>query len=258
VSVLNGEGKVPILFSSTSISVGALTHTAYLARPDLTGEWPTIVLVPSAWGVTGAMKYLVRRLAREGFAVICPDLYQGAAPARSVPKEHAVQMSLEPPPARVRRDLEHTVRFITNPTCFWSSAEDGFGVVGFGVGGLGAVDVATTHPGVPLAMVGVPLSPQAVQRDEEAEPVQVHAGVAASLALVIGPVLGIYGQEGGAASRDEIMEARQRAPHAEWVLHDGAGADFFDDDHPGFDLTAQVDTIERLSRFFEKHLPESR
>ena len=39
MSVLKGEGKVPILFGTTSVARGPLTHTAYLARPDLAGEW---------------------------------------------------------------------------------------------------------------------------------------------------------------------------------------------------------------------------
>lgn len=257
MSVLKGEGKVPILFSSTSISVGSLTHTAYLARPDLTGEWPTIVIVPSAWGVTGAMKYLTRRLARQGFAAISPDLYVGSAPDRSMPKADAVQATLELPRARVSRDLDHIVRFITNPTGFWSSAEAGFGVVGFGIGGFGAADIAVSHPGSPLAIVGTPLSPRVIRAEDE-EATQVDTGVEATLSHVTGPLLGVYGREDEAVSIDEIMAARQLAPHGEWVLHDGVGADFFDDDHPGFDLTAQADTIDRLSDFFEKNLPAPR
>ncbi len=258
MSVLKGEGKVPILFGSTSISVGSLTHTAYLARPDLSGEWPTIVVVPSAWGVTGAMKYLNRRIARQGFAAVCPDLYAGAAPDRSTPREASVRAALELSPAMVRRDLDHIVRFITNPTGFWSNAEDGFGVVGFGIGGLGAVDIVTDHPGSPLAIVGAPLAAQSVPSVEEAEPAPVHAGVAASLAQLTGPLLGIYGREDDAVSIDEIMGARQLAPHGEWVLYEGVGADFYDDDHPGFDLPGQVDTITRLTDFFEKHLSVGR
>ena len=69
MSVLKGEGKVPILFGSTSIAVGTLTHRGYLARPGLAGEWPTIIVVPSEWGVTSAMKDVCRRLARHETAL---------------------------------------------------------------------------------------------------------------------------------------------------------------------------------------------
>jgi carboxymethylenebutenolidase len=200
------------------------------------------------------MKYLTRRIARQGFAAICPDLYAGAAPDRSASREASVRAALALSPARVRRDLGHIVRFITNPTGFWSNAEDGFGVVGFGIGGRGAVDVATDHPGSPLAIVGAPLAAQSVPSAEEVEPAPVHVGVATALAQVTGPLLGIYGREDDLVSIDEVMAARQLAPHGEWVLYEGVGADFYDDDHPGFDLPAQADTITRLTDFFEKHL----
>ena len=112
MSVLKGEGIVPILFGSTSISVGSLTHTGYLARPDLAGEWPTVVVIPSAWGVTGAMKDVTRRLARQGFAAICPDLFAGNRPGRSAPRSEAIRLTRAMSEARVRRG---PWGFILNP-----------------------------------------------------------------------------------------------------------------------------------------------
>lgn len=258
MSVLKGEGKVPILFASTSISVGSLTHGAYLARPDLEGEWPTIVVVPSAWGVTGAMKDLTRRLARQGFAAICPDLFAGSRPARSAEKSDAVRATLALPAAQVRRDLDHVVRFITNPTGFWSSAEHGFGIVGFGLGGYGAAELAQAYPGSPLAIVGTDLELSMPEDPAYNEPETAASPPAFAdwLERVVGPLLVIYGREDESAPIDDVLALRRAAPHGEWVLYEGVGGDFFDDDHPGFDRTAQVDAIERLSEFFGKHLPE--
>ena len=89
MSVLKGEGKVPILFGSSSIAAGSVIHRGYLARPDLTGEWPTIIVLAGAWGVTSSIKDICRRLARHGFAVVAPDLYVGAAPPRSADADEA-------------------------------------------------------------------------------------------------------------------------------------------------------------------------
>ena len=90
MSVLKGEGTHPILFGSTSIAVGTRIQGGYLARPDLTGEWPTIVVVASEWGVTSSTKDLCRKMARRGFAAIAPDLYRGRAPQRSAGASEAV------------------------------------------------------------------------------------------------------------------------------------------------------------------------
>lgn len=259
MSVLKGEGKVPILFGSTSISVGSLTHGAYLARPDLEGEWPTIVVVPSAWGVTGAMKYLTRRLARQGFAAICPDLFSGSRPTRSVAKSEAVRATLALPATQVRRDLDHIVRFITNPTGFWSSAEHGFGIVGFGLGGYGAAGLAESYPGSPLAIVGTELEMTLPEdpADDDAETGASPPPFGEWLGRLGGPLLVIYGREDASAPVEDVLALREAAPHGEWVLYEGVGGDFFDDDHPGFDNGAQVDSIDRLSEFFGKHLPET-
>jgi carboxymethylenebutenolidase len=239
MSVLKGEGRVPILFGSTSISVGPKTLGGYLARPDLTGEWPTVLVVPSVWGVTSSVKDLCRRLARRGLAAIAPDFHRGGAPDQRVDHETAAKLAAMLPMARAAADLGDVVEYIANPAGFWSSAEHGFAVLGAGQGGTLAVDVAVAHGAQAVGLVAAPL-------DE---------AVAHGLGAFPGGVLGLYGRDDEVVAIDGVLAARSDLPHAEIVVYEGVGHDFIDDLRPTFDQQAATDAIERLSIFFVKHLP---
>ena len=234
MSVLKGEGKVPILFGAKSVVSGALTHETYLARPDLTGEWPTVVLVPPAWGLTSSVKDIARRLARHGVAVVAVDLHRGKAPRRATAREEAEAAFEAIPASRVQRLIDDVVDYIVNPAGFWSSAEHGFAVMGMGRGGGHAITAAAAHDAA-LVLAAASLE-------------------VASLAAVTGPVLGIYGREDEVVPLEVVMEARAAAPHAEWVLYERLGHDFMDDHAEGFDLEAYADAVERIAAFCEKHL----
>lgn len=245
MSVLKGEGTHPILFGSTSIVSGPVTHRGYLARPDLAGEWPTVIVVPSAWGVTSATKDVCRRLARLGLAVVAVDPYRGQGPDRAATPEEAMAAAESVSAARVSGDIDAIVDFISNPAGFWSSAERGFGIVGFGVGGGSATAAAVRNNAAALALVSAPLI----------DDVDGSGGTIEEFVGLVCPLIGIYGKADDAVPIADIMEARAAAPQAEWVLYDDVGADFIDDYLPSFDLGAHRDAIERLHGFFEKHLP---
>ena len=235
--MLEGEGKVPILFGVKSVVSGALTHETYLARPDLTGEWPTIVLVPSGWGVTSSVKDIARRLARQAFAVVLVDLYRGEPVPRGASGAEAEAALEEVPGSRVRRDLTDVIRYIENRAGFWSNAEDGYAMMGIGGG--------VFHAAAAAAATGAAL-------------VAVSGAIPDHLSEVTGPILGIFGKDDDRVPLDDIMAARAAVPHAEWVLYDGVGGEFLDDHRDGFDAEAHQDALERISVFCEKNLPPAR
>lgn len=243
MSVLKGEGKFPILFGSTSIAVGPVTHTGYLARPDLSGEWPTVVLVPSAHGVTSNVKDLARRLARQGFAAVAPDLYRGRAPRRFADDDEARAAFGALGERRPVADLEAIAGFIRNPAGFWSNAELGAGL--FLVGEGAGVGLAAARAFGPAAVA-------------MAYPVGVSALADRLRAIGSAPLLGLAGRDDELVPVDDVMAARAAAPHAEWVLYDGVGHAFLDDSREAYDRETAMDALERVSDFFEKHLPPQR
>jgi carboxymethylenebutenolidase len=226
--------------------VGTRTHHGYLARPDLTGEWPTVIVVGSEWGVTSAVKDLCRRLARHGFATVAPDLFGGSGPARASSEDEALAAFTALSPRRIMSDLDDFVDFVRNPSGFWSSAEGGFGIVGLSAGGRSAAGTAAKHDDAALALVGAALD------DPEA-----GDSLSKMLVDVVGPVLGLAGRDDPRSPVDKVHGARNVAPHAEWVLYEDVGAHFIDDSRETYDPAAHVDTVERLVAFFEKHLPRA-
>lgn len=251
MSVLKGEGKVPILFGSTSIAAGSVIHGGYLARPDLAGEWPTILVMSSAWGVTSSTKDICRRLARQGFAAVAPDLYVGAAPSRSAPLELAERVAAHVSGRRTGAIIEDIVEFVQNPAGYWSNAERGYGILSVGSGARPAIAAATSADVASLAMVSPSLVIPALY--EESVPVDTTD----SLSAVTAPILAISGGSDDANSADRVERSRAAAPHAEWIVYDGLGADFVDDYSDGFDQPAFADAMDRLNAFFEKTLPEA-
>ncbi len=236
MSVLKGEGRVPILFGTSSVARGPVTHTAYLARPDLSGEWPTIIVVPSAWGVTSAVKDICRRLARQGFAVIAPDPFADSPPSRSLDADEALAWYADLGDRSFANLIDDVVRVVTNQAGFWSSAERGFGLLGLGPGGRHAVLAAERGVGSALGLLGAAL------------------GVIDD-ASVTQPLLAVHGRDDERAPVDEVMAFRDRAPHGEFVLYEGVGRDFYDDYLDAYHPGAAADALERLVAFFEKELP---
>lgn len=244
MSVLKGEGRVPILFGTASIPAGPLIHTAYLSRPDLTGEWPTIVVVPSIWGLTSSTKDIARRLARQGFAVLVPALYRADPPSRSGSADEASVAYASLGSAAVEAVLDDVAGFITNPSGFWSSAERGFGLLGLGAGAAHALRAAASGMGVALAVVGA----SAVLTSTGDEIVELGRALTC-------PLLVVASRRDPEETAGGVLGLREAAPHGEFALYEGVADDFIDDYSESYDPMAAADALERLAAFFLKELP---
>lgn len=239
MSVLKGEGTVEILFGSTSIPSGSRTLNAYLSRPDREGEWPTVVLLPGAWGITSPIRDVCRRLARHGIAVIAPDLFRGRPPSRDTSEEEAIAARRAIAPAQVRRDLTIVFDFITNRSGFWSNAEDGFGIIGTGEDGPLGAELANRQRGVAaLALL-----------DSRAD--------ADVLGEVRVPMLGLSGRDDPSVPVEEVLVTRELVPHLEWAVY-RTDSGFWDDSLERYDGEAAADALARLVAFFAAQLPEVR
>lgn len=126
MSVLKGEGTTVMLYGSTNVSTGSRSFAGYLARPDLKGEWPTVVVVAPTDGAASSVKAICRHIARHGIAAVAPE----------------------------PGGMDPYIGFITNPAGHWSNAEYGFGVLALGNGSESAIaEAAASDLVVVLALV---------------------------------------------------------------------------------------------------------
>ena len=218
MSILKGEGTYTILYGSADIHDGLRSDRGYLARPDHSGSYPTL-LVSHGWaGITSSLKALARRLARHGYAVVIPDFYRGRGSSAPWPADRLVS------------HLEGAHRFLASSDTPWVGD---VALFGFGSGASAAVDFVLRHSHVRALML-------------------VSALTTFGLGEVIIPTLGISGKA------DELAEnwerAQQDAPQVEWVLYGNAGHDFLDESSDSFDAAIAEDALSRILDFLDVNL----
>lgn len=227
MSVLKGEGKVPILYGTSALPVGR-SRPAYIARPDLAGTHPTVVVVHGAGGLSSHVRAVCRRLARYGFAAICPDLFGGA-----IPDDPAAVYSSNAAKAAVRDAVDTAER----PGTPWASG-DRIGLLALDAAGEMAVAVANVDESFDaVGLVAPPLD-----------------GVTEGLAVCPIPVLAVFAEGDDGAPVEEVRALGDATDGTEIVIYGGLGAEFLDEGAADYDRPAAEDAQDRLVGFFESHL----
>jgi carboxymethylenebutenolidase len=222
-----------------------------MAYPGVAGEWPTVLLVGGAKGLSSPLRDLCRRLARHGFAAMAPDLFA----QKPVPADHAgaLEAFSQLDQSTVRRVLRDLGRYLDDAAGPWDTDDNGFGVIAVQEGALHGLRTAIDF-GAPLVLMAPNLREPSPGLDKEFKALPAPPGVIEGLGDLAEPVLGLIGREDDVSPLDDVMAARQTAPHSQWVIYDGVGHDFLDDNEPGFDQAAFADAFDRTVEFFEKNL----
>lgn len=238
LAVLAHEGTYPILYGSFPIPFGASHRTGYLARPDETGKFPVVIVLPDLGGLDSFEKDLCRRLARTGIAAVAIDLYRDRTDPLSAYNGLTDQGALA--------DVEEAYEFIMSGDVGWN-AGDRVGLLGVDVGGRFALIQAARQPWV--ASVAIAYTP--LTGDEEREhPV---AGFLAHLPI---PVLGLYGADDDLIDAGSVDEAQARNQHGQWLLYEGTEHGFLDPTAPGYHAGSADDALARIIAFFQATLPK--
>lgn len=221
MALLKGEGTHQILYGAADIFSGLRHNRGYLARPDHSGSFPTILLVHGHDGVTASVKAFARRLARYGLAVACPDLYRGRK--SDWPADKAV--------ASVLADVSHWIASSDTP---WVQP---------GAVGLLAMDRAT-----PAALSfaansdmvgGVVLISPVVDEGAEAPPI---------------PLLGFFGKEDAVVGAEDRSRAQAELSSGEWVLYGGVGHGLIDEVASDYLWEVAEDIADRTVAHFTRVL----
>jgi carboxymethylenebutenolidase len=208
----------------------------YLARPDDTDEaLPAIIVIQEWWGLNEHIRDVTRRIAREGFVALAPDLYDG-------------QVTTEPDEARklvIELDMMAAVREIGAAIDYalqqdYASGSEA-GIVGFCMGGRLVLRTvaADEDVGAAVAFYGSPLTPE--------EAPEANA-----------PVLGLYGSEDQSIPVEEVRQMEEAFAEAgithEIQVYEGAGHAFFNDTRDSYDEDAAADAWPRTLEWFRTHL----
>src|SRR4051812_35362393 len=103
--------------------------TAFLAEPEGKGPFPAIVVIQEWWGLNDWIKENAKRLARNGYVAIAPDLYHGKV--TDDPKV-AAQLLNGLPRDRAVRDLKASVDALSEKA---NVKKDRIGSIGWCMGG---------------------------------------------------------------------------------------------------------------------------
>ena len=237
MAVLSHEGTYPILYNKWPIPVGAAHRNGYIARPDESGRFPVVLVIPGLSGLGSFEKDTCRRLARSGFATVTLDLYRR--------HDDPLAAYNDLTDLRAMTDLDELHDFLTSEDVEWNLGSD-VGILGTDVGGRFGLICAATRPWVKSVVAAyAPLT-----GDEERE----HQ-VASYLDHLPIPVLGLYAAEDELIDAASVDEAQRRNDHGQWLLYEGAGHGFLDVNADEFDQAAADDAFARIVAFFAATLP---
>lgn len=215
MTVLTGEGRVTILYGSQALPMPPY-RSVYLARPDLEGAYPAVVVAHGVAGLTPSVKAACRHLARFGYVGVAPDLHRG---------------DRSPDPGRESGDLGDVVEALREDWDSWAEP-GGLGCLGLGEGGPPASRLAAAHAGA-LILVGGP-----------------DAFDATALTEFAGPLLCLVATE----DADLVRHLHDSAGRGQWVRYGDVGPGFYDEGSPDYHAASASDAYERVISFLDRHL----
>ena len=239
MAVLPHEGTYPVMYGTYSTPAGSSYRSDYLARPDAVGRFPVVLIVRDEGAISSHIKSVSRFLARRGIAVLALNLasdgsdrfHNGTGPSDT--------------DTDVLVQLDDTQRFLADEDLRWALT-DPVGVLGIQSGGRLALMAAALRRWVgPVAVLYAPLDGDEHRRYP----------VSRQLERLSGPVLGIYTADDDTIPAAAVDAAQGSNPHGQWLLYEGVGHGFVNENHPNYNEAASQDALARLSGFFTASLP---
>lgn len=234
-----GEVKIP---------VGDASIPAYRAKPAQGKQLPVVLVVQEIFGVHEHIKDVCRRLAKQGYLAIAPEMYfrQGDVSKLTEIKDIREKVVSKVPDAQVMADLDAALSF---------AAKDGgnterAAITGFCWGGR-IVWLYAAHN--PKLKAGVAWYGRLADASAELTP-RHPVDIAGQLKV---PVLGLYGgQDAGIPLADvermrEVLKSGKSG--SEIVVYPEAPHAFHADYRPSYRKEAAEDGWKRMLAWFKKH-----
>jgi carboxymethylenebutenolidase len=218
---------------------------AYVAKPTGAGPFPVVLVIEEIFGVHEYIKDICRRLAKEGYLAVAPELYARIADLSTMTDAGAIVRDVisKAPDALMLSDLDSAASW-----AFANGGDSGrLAITGFCRGGRGAwmYDAHTPKVRAAVAWYG-PVGGQTST---------IQPSTAADAAPQLNaPLLGLYGGKDTGIPPDSVQAAAAKARDAgkkvEIVIYPDAGHGFHADYRPSYNKEAAEDGWKRMLAWF--------
>lgn len=217
---------------------GTATATALLVTPDGKGPFPGVLVIHEWWGLNDWVKEQARALAKEGYAALAVDLYDGKV---ATDKDAAHQYMMNLSQDKAVRDLKAAYSFLAARKDVKKTA---IGSIGWCMGGRYSALLAVEEPALAADVIFYGALPTE----------------AATIAKIKAPLLGNFGgdDQGPAPEAVKAFEdaARKAGKSVDFKIYPGAGHAFANVNNPwgGYREAAAQDAWARTTAFLARHL----
>jgi carboxymethylenebutenolidase len=242
-------GSAGLLVGEVIIQAGNFQLPAYRAAPLGKANAPLVLVVSEIFGVHEHIADVARRLAREGYFAVAPELFvrQGDAGSYGEIAKLVAEVVEQVPDAQVMADLDACVAWART-----QGADAGrLGITGFCWGGRITWLYAAHNPALRagVAWYGRLVGPTNALQTTQA------VGIAAKLHA---PVLGLYGEKDAGIPLDSVAQMKTAlasgsaaARNSEFVLYPDAQHAFHADYRPSYKADAARDGWRRCLAWFK-------
>ncbi len=219
-----------------TFSSGKADVKGFLAVPEGKGPFPAIVVIQEWWGLNQWVKDQAKRLAKEGYVTLAPDLYRGKV--TSDPKV-AMKLLGGLPRDRAVRDLKSAVDYLAKQDNVDKSK---IGVIGWCMGGGYALQLALNDKRVAACAM---CYGRVVTDPDALKPLEAS-------------VLGVFGtKDRGIKISDvrQFKQALQKAGKKVYAINEyEAGHGFMRAGGDAYDEKATREAWQEIDKFFAKTL----
>lgn len=234
------------------VDVNGFKMPAFRSAPEGSGPWPVVLVISEIFGVHEYIADVTRRLARQGYLAIAPELFvrQGDPAAYGEIAKLQSEVIAKVPDAQVMGDLDATVA--------WAEQHGGdsrrLAITGFCWGGRITWLYAAHQPKLKAGIAWYGRLQGQSSAITPRHPVELTGQLKA-------PVLGLYGAadtgiatESVATMQQALAQGSAAAKASTFVVYPDAPHAFHADYRPSYREAAAQDGWTRLQAWLHKHL----
>ena len=220
---------------------------AYRAMPATGGPFPVVLVIQEIFGVHEHIKDVCRRLAKEGYMAIAPELYARQGDVSKLSIDEIRPIVAKVPDAQVMSDLDAAVAYAKETG---RGDINRLGITGFCWGGRITWLYAAHNPDLKAGVAWYGRLVGQASAETPRQPVDVAAELKA-------PVLGLYGSADQGIPVETVEQMRAACMAAgktcDIVIYPGAPHAFHADYRPSYRAEPARDGWARMLAWFRKY-----